>query len=52
MDAKLQIILVAGAKLEIDEIKLVEKVYLAGNTSGIDSESWENIMLNNKIAKQ
>ena len=52
MDATLQIILVAGTKLEIDEIERGEKVYLADNTSGIDLESCEIIMLNNKIAKQ
>jgi isocitrate dehydrogenase len=48
MDATLEIILAAGAQLEIDEIEVGEKVYLAGNTSGIASESWE-IIRNNKI---
>ncbi len=48
MDATLEIILAAGAKLEIDEIEVGEKVYLAGNTSGIASESWE-IIRRNKI---
>lgn len=48
MDATLEIILAAGAKLEIDEIEVGEKVYLAGNTAGIASESWETIR-NNKI---
>jgi isocitrate dehydrogenase len=48
MDATLEIILAAGAQLEIDEIEVGEKVYLAGNTSGIASESWETIR-NNKI---
>ena len=44
MDATLEIILAAGAKLEIDEIEVGEKVYLAGNTA----ESWE-IIRRNKI---
>lgn len=48
MDATLEIILAAGAKLEIDEIEVGEKVYLAGNTSGIANESWD-IIRKNKI---
>lgn len=37
MDATLSIITAAGAKIEIEEIEVGEKVYLAGNTSGIDT---------------
>ena len=48
MDATLEIILAAGAKLEIDEIEVGEKVYLAVNTAGIAAESWE-IIRRNKI---
>lgn len=48
MDATLEIILAAGAKIEIDEIEVGEKVYLAGNTSGIAKESWD-IIRRNKI---
>ncbi|WP_428666486.1 NADP-dependent isocitrate dehydrogenase [Runella sp.] len=48
MEATLEIILAAGAKIEIDEIEVGEKVYLAGNPSGIASESWE-IIRRNKI---
>jgi isocitrate dehydrogenase len=48
MDATLAIIQAAGAKIEIDEIEVGEKVYLAGNTSGISDTSWETIR-NNKI---
>ncbi|HEU4574324.1 MAG TPA: NADP-dependent isocitrate dehydrogenase [Chitinophagaceae bacterium] len=48
MDATLDIILAAGAKLEIEEIEVGEKVYLAGNTSGIAKESWD-IIRRNKI---
>jgi isocitrate dehydrogenase len=51
MDATLEIILAAGAKLEIDEIEVGEKVYLAGNTSGIASESWETIRRNKIFLK-
>lgn len=48
MDATLKIILAAGAKIEIEEIEVGEKVYLAGNTSGIAKESWD-IIRKNKI---
>lgn len=48
MDATLDIIKAAGAKIEIDEIEVGEKVYLSGNTSGIANESWE-IIRRNKI---
>lgn len=48
MDATLKIIKAAGAQLEIDEIEVGEKVYLAGNTSGISNDSWD-IIRRNKI---
>ncbi len=48
MDATLNIILSAGAKIEVEEIEVGEKVYLAGNTSGITKESWD-IIRKNKI---
>jgi isocitrate dehydrogenase len=48
MDATLDILLAAGAKLEYDIIEVGEKVYLSGNTSGISSESWDKIR-GNKI---
>ncbi len=51
MDATLDVILAAGAKIEIDEIEVGEKVYLAGNTSGIASESWETIRRNKIFLK-
>ncbi len=51
MDATLEIILAAGASIEIDEIEVGEKVYLAGNTSGIASESWETIRRNKVFLK-
>ena len=51
MDATLEIILAAGAKIEIDEIDVGEKVYLAGNTSGIAKESWDTIRKNKVFLK-
>lgn len=51
MDATLRIILAAGAKIEIDEIEVGEKVYLAGNTSGIAKESWDIIRKNKVFLK-
>lgn len=51
MDATLKIILAAGAKIEIDEIEVGEKVYLAGNTSGIAPESWDVIKKNKVFLK-
>ena len=48
MDATLEIILAAGAKIEIEEIEIGEKVYLGGNTSGIAKESWD-VIRRNKI---
>jgi isocitrate dehydrogenase len=51
MDATLKIIIAAGAQLEIDEIEVGEKVYLAGNTSGIAAESWDTIRRNKIFLK-
>lgn len=51
MDATLEIILAAGAKIEIEEIEVGEKVYLAGNTSGIDAASWDIIRKNKVFLK-
>jgi len=48
MDATLEIILAAGAQIEIDEIEVGEKVYLSGNTAGIAKESWD-VIRRNKI---
>ncbi len=48
MDATLEIINAAGAKLEYDEIEVGEKVYLSGNTSGIAKESWD-VIIKNKV---
>ncbi len=43
MQATLQILKEGGAKLDIEEIDIGEKVYLAGNTSGIDANAWESL---------
>lgn len=51
MDATLEIILAAGAKIEIEEIEVGEKVYLAGNTAGIAKESWDVIRRNKVFLK-
>ncbi len=51
MDATLEIILAAGAQIEIEEIEVGEKVYLAGNSSGISSASWETIRRNKVFLK-
>ena len=51
MDATLAIIKAAGAQMEVDEIEVGEKVYLAGNTSGISKESWDIIRRNKVFLK-
>lgn len=51
MDATLEIILSAGAKIEIEEIEVGEKVYLSGNTSGIANSSWDIIRRNKVFLK-
>src|SRR5881227_337526 len=43
MEATLHILKEAGAKLAIDRIEIGEKVYLSGNTSGIDRSAWESL---------
>ena len=51
MEATLDILLSAGAEFEIDEIEVGEKVYLAGNSSGISQQSWEIIRKNKVFLK-
>ncbi|MGI8653925.1 MAG: NADP-dependent isocitrate dehydrogenase [Pyrinomonadaceae bacterium] len=43
MDATLRIIQAAGAKLDIETIDIGEKVYLAGNTAGIEPSAWDSL---------
>ena len=44
MDATLRILDAAGAALDIETIEIGEKVYLRGNTSGIEPSSWESLL--------
>jgi len=43
MSATLRILEAAGAPLEIETIEIGEKVYLRGNTAGIDPSSWDSL---------
>jgi isocitrate dehydrogenase len=43
MSATLYILEQAGAALEIETIDIGEKVYLAGNSSGIEPSSWDSL---------
>src|SRR5256714_13065720 len=43
MAATLHILKEAGANLEIETIDIGEKVYLAGNSSGIEPSAWESL---------
>ncbi len=51
MDAVLEILSSAEVPLEYDEIQIGEKVYLSGNTSGIESSSWDSIRKNKIFLK-
>lgn len=43
MAATLHILKAAGANLEIETIDIGEKVYLAGNSSGIEPSAWDSL---------
>jgi isocitrate dehydrogenase len=43
MSATLHILEAAGANLEIETIDIGEKVYLAGNTAGIEPSAWDSL---------
>ncbi len=43
MAATLQILEAAGAALDIQTIEIGEKVYLRGNTAGIDPSAWDSL---------
>lgn len=43
MDATLRIIQAAGANIDIETIEIGEKVYLRGNTAGIEPSSWDSL---------
>ena len=51
MKATLKILDAAGAKIDPEVIELGEKVYLAGNTSGIAEDTWDTIKRNKIILK-
>lgn len=51
MDATLAILFAAGAQIDLEEIEVGEKVYLAGNTAGISKESWDIIRRNKVFLK-
>ena len=44
MDATLRILEGAGAALEIETIEIGEKVYLRGNSAGIEPSAWESLL--------
>src|SRR5580700_8774673 len=44
MNATLQILEAAGAALEIETIEIGEKVYLRGNSAGIEPSSWQSLL--------
>ncbi|MEB3287401.1 MAG: NADP-dependent isocitrate dehydrogenase [Vampirovibrionales bacterium] len=43
MDATLHILKAAGARIDIEEIEIGEKVYLRGNSAGIEPSAWESL---------
>jgi isocitrate dehydrogenase len=44
MNATLQILEASGAALDIETIEIGEKVYLRGNSAGIEPSSWESLL--------
>ena len=50
-DATVEILTAAGAAVEFDPIEVGEKVYLAGNSSGIGPAAWESIRRNQVMLK-
>lgn len=51
MEAAKKVILASGAQVSFDEIQIGEKVYLSGNTSGIDASAWDTIRKNKVFLK-
>ena len=43
MDATLHIVMEAGARIDIETIEVGEKVYLSGNTTGVDPKAWDSL---------
>ncbi len=44
MDASLQILEAAGAQFEIETVEMGEKVFLRGNTAGIEDNAWDSLV--------
>ena len=51
MDATLRILDAAGANIQPERIEIGEKVYLSGNSAGIENNAWEIINKNKIILK-
>lgn len=51
MDATLQVLQAAGAKVKWESVEMGEKEYLAGNSSGIGKAAWESIRKNKVLLK-
>lgn len=51
MKASLQMMLAAGADLEIETIEIGEQVYLRGVDNGMDKQAWETLMRNKVFYK-
>jgi len=51
MDATLRILDAAGANIKPERIDIGEKVYLSGNSAGIEKSAWETINQNKIILK-
>lgn len=51
MEATLKILKAANARIEWDEIEIGEKLYLSGNTSGINQAAWKSITENRVFLK-
>ncbi|HEX8708204.1 MAG TPA: NADP-dependent isocitrate dehydrogenase [Pyrinomonadaceae bacterium] len=43
MEATLHILKEAGARIEIETIEIGEKIYMAGNSAGIEPSAWESL---------
>ncbi len=51
MEATLEVLKSAGALISTEEIKIGEKVYLSGNSSGISKDDWDVIRRNKVFLK-
>ncbi len=51
MEASLDILKEAKARVDWEEVEIGERVYLSGNTSGIDPKVWDSIRQNKVFLK-